>query len=71
MDSALALLIFLPLIEIFSSNLAKNHHKIYLFFILFLASFSLVLSYNLNISSLHRRLSKSTMAPVSVKRLSL
>ena len=51
MDSALALLIFLPLIEIFSSNLPKNHHKIYLFFILFLASFSLVLSYNLNINS--------------------
>jgi multicomponent Na+:H+ antiporter subunit D len=51
MNSALALLIFLPLVEILSSSLAKNHHKIYLFFILFLASFSLVLSYNLNISS--------------------
>jgi multicomponent Na+:H+ antiporter subunit D len=51
MHSTLALLIFLPLIEIFSSNLAKNHHKIYLFFILFIASFSFFLSYNLVIDA--------------------
>lgn len=50
MNIALALLIFLPLIEIFSSNLAKNYHKIYLFFILFIASCSFLLSYNLEIS---------------------
>ncbi len=51
MHLTLALLIFLPLIEIFSSNLAKNHHKIYLFFILFIASFSFFLSYNLVIDA--------------------
>jgi multicomponent Na+:H+ antiporter subunit D len=50
MNIALALLIFLPLIEIFRSNLAKNYHRIYLFFILFIASCSFFLSYNLEIS---------------------
>ena len=51
MNTTLAILVFLPLIEIFSSNLARNYHKIYLFFILFIASCSFFLSYNLEISS--------------------
>ncbi len=51
MNTTLAILVFLPLIEIFSSNLARNYHKIYLFFILFIASCSFLLSYNLEISS--------------------
>jgi len=50
MSPKLSLLIFLPLIEILSSNFAKKHRNIYLLFVFSISFFSLILSINLEIN---------------------